>query len=48
VQTRTVLTSTPTDFVMNAQLDAYELDEDNGNPRGYSQNWQRSIPRQLV
>ena len=48
VQTRTVLTSTPTDFVLNAQLDAYELDEDNGNPRVYSQNWQRSIPRQLV
>ncbi len=48
VQTRTVLTSTPTDFVVNAQLDAYELDEDKGNPRVYSQNWQRSIPRQLV
>lgn len=48
VQTRTVLTSTPTDFVVNAQLDAYELDEDNGNPRVYSQNWQRSIPRELV
>ncbi len=48
ITTRTVLTSTPTDFVVNAQLDAYELDEERGDPRVYSENWQRSIPRDLV
>jgi uncharacterized protein len=48
VVTRTVLTSTPDDFVINAQLDAYELDEDRGDPRVYSENWQRRIPRDLV
>ncbi|MDD9205896.1 CocE/NonD family hydrolase, partial [Georgenia sp. 10Sc9-8] len=48
VRTRTVLTSTPTDFVISAQLDAYELDAQQGDPRVYSQNWQRSIPRHLV
>ncbi len=48
INTRTVLTSTPTDFVLNAQLDAYELDPDLGDPRVYSQNWQRAIPRDLV
>src|SRR5690625_875925 len=48
VTTRTVLTSTPEDFVVTAQLDAYELDEDRGNPRVYSENWERTIPRDLV
>ena len=48
INTRTVLTSTPTDFVLNAQLDAYALDPDLGDPRVYSQNWQRAIPRDLV
>ncbi|GAA1139191.1 CocE/NonD family hydrolase [Nesterenkonia lutea] len=48
VVTRTVLTSTREDFLINAQLDAYELDEQQGSPRVYSQNWERSIPRDLV
>ncbi len=38
--TRTVLTSTPTDFLLHAQLDAYE-----GAQRVHSANWQRVIPR---
>jgi putative CocE/NonD family hydrolase len=48
VVTRTVLTSTPEEFIINAQLDAYELDPDRGDPRVCSQNWQRQIPRDLV
>lgn len=48
IKTRTVLTSTPEDFVISAELDAYELDPDRGDPRVYSQSWQRSIPRDLV
>ncbi len=48
VVTRTVLTSTREHFLINAQLDAYELDEQQGSPRVYSQNWERSIPRDLV
>jgi len=48
IVTRTVLTSTPEDFVITAQLDAYELDADQGDPRVYAQSWQRSIPRDLV
>lgn len=48
VTTRTVLTSTPEDFVISAQLDAYELDEERGNPRIYCENWHRRIPRDLV
>ncbi|MBE1874121.1 CocE/NonD family hydrolase [Myceligenerans pegani] len=48
VVTRTVLTCTATDFLINAQLDAYELDEEQGHPRVYSQNWQRRIARDLV
>ena len=48
VTTRTVLTSTPTDFVVTAQLDAYELDDQRGGTRVYSQNWQRAVPRDLV
>lgn len=38
--TRTVLTSTPTDFCLVAELDAYE-----GEKRVYSSNWDRKIPR---
>jgi hypothetical protein len=41
--TRTVLTSTPTDFQLHAQLDAYE-----GAQRVHSANWQRVIPRDHV
>lgn len=48
VVTRTVLTSTPDDFLITAQLDAYELDAEQGDPRVYAQSWQRSIPRDLV
>jgi putative CocE/NonD family hydrolase len=48
VVTRTVLTCTATEFLINAQLDAYELDEGQGDPRVYSQNWQQRIARDLV
>ncbi|GAB3260276.1 CocE/NonD family hydrolase [Arthrobacter pigmenti] len=48
VVTRTVLSSTPRNFLVNATLDAYELDEHGDNPRVYSQNWQRTVPRDLV
>ncbi|HLS46858.1 MAG TPA: CocE/NonD family hydrolase [Ornithinicoccus sp.] len=48
VTTRTVLTSTKEDFVITAQLDAYELDAERGDPRVFSENWQRTIPRDLV
>lgn len=48
VRTRTVLTSTPTHFLISAELDAYELDEKLDNPRFYSQSWNRQIPRHLV
>ncbi len=48
VHTRTVLTSTPEDFVITAQLDAYEIDEIHGKRRVYSENWNREVPRQLV
>ncbi|AHE98936.1 CocE/NonD family hydrolase [Thioalkalivibrio paradoxus] len=41
--TRTVLTSTPTEFLLHAQLDAYE-----GERRVYSRNWDVRIPRDLV
>ena len=41
--TRTVLTSTPTDFQVHAQLDAYEDAQ-----RVHSANWQRVIPRDHV
>jgi hypothetical protein len=41
--TRTVLTSTSTEFHLNAELDAYE-----GNRRVFSRNWQRAIPRDHV
>lgn len=48
VLTRTVLTCTPTTFEVNAQVDAYELHGEHGEPRVHSQNWNRSIPRDLV
>ncbi len=48
VVTRTVLTSTPQDFNISAQIDAYELDETRGDPRVYAESWQRRIPRDLV
>lgn len=48
VVTRTVLTSDPESFFIAAQLDAYELDEARGNPRVWSGNWERTIPRDLV
>jgi uncharacterized protein len=41
--TRTVLTSTPTDFCLYAQLDAYE-----GSERVYANSWRRTIPRDHV
>jgi putative CocE/NonD family hydrolase len=48
VKTRTVLTSTEEDFVISAQLDAYELDAQQGDPRVYCESWQRTVPRHLV
>jgi predicted acyl esterase len=48
VRSRTVLTSTPEEFVITAQLDAFELDDAHGNRRVHSQNWERRVPRNLV
>ncbi|MEW1981892.1 CocE/NonD family hydrolase [Citricoccus sp. NPDC079358] len=48
VTTSTVLTSTPTEFIIDAELDAYELDAQRGDPRVYSQSWHRRVPRDLV
>ncbi|RBP65437.1 hypothetical protein DFO66_10420 [Brevibacterium sanguinis] len=48
VHTRTVLTSTPEDFHITAELDAYELEEGLGYTRIHSQNWHREIPRDLL
>jgi putative CocE/NonD family hydrolase len=42
-RTRTVLTSTPTDFRLHAQLDAYEGDE-----RVFAHSWRLAIPRDHV
>ena len=42
-ETRTVLTSTRTEFLLHAELDAYEGDE-----RVVSLNWNTAIPRDLV
>ena len=42
-RSRTVLTSTPTDFRVHAQLDAYERDE-----RVFAHSWRLTIPRDLV
>ena len=41
--TRTVLTSTPTDFHIMASLDAYE-----GEKRVFSRNWDVTVPRDLI
>jgi len=41
--TRTVLTSSTSDFFLRAELDAYE-----GDKRVYSKNWDYKIPRELV
>jgi putative CocE/NonD family hydrolase len=41
--TRTVLTSTATDFMLRAELDAYE-----GEQRIKSLNWDRTVPRDLI
>lgn len=41
--TRTVLTSTATEFVLSAELDAYE-----GEQRTKSLNWDRTVPRDLI
>ncbi|MGW0246824.1 CocE/NonD family hydrolase [Nocardia goodfellowii] len=53
VITNTVLRCTAEDFVLDAQLDAFELEDQATDPRTvrkrvYSQNWQRRIPRNLV
>ena len=42
-RTRTVLTSNETHFHLRAEVDAYE-----GEHRIYSQNWDRTIPRNLL
>src|SRR5699024_2561167 len=34
--------------VIDAQLDAHELDAERGYPRVFSQSWARRIPRDLV
>ncbi|WP_220432833.1 hypothetical protein, partial [Raoultella terrigena] len=48
VVTRTVLTSTTEDFVIRADLDAYELDDAAGDRRVHAESWNRRIPRDLV
>ncbi|MFD6397617.1 CocE/NonD family hydrolase [Nocardia sp. NPDC060249] len=53
VITHTVLRCTEEEFVLDAQLDAYELEDLGSDPRAlstrvYSQNWHRRIPRDLV
>ncbi|UGT59806.1 CocE/NonD family hydrolase [Nocardia asteroides] len=53
VTTSTILRCDATAFVIDAQLDAYELADAGDDPRTvrtrvYSQNWQRRIPRDLV
>lgn len=48
VVTRTVLTSTPDEFVITAELDAYELDDAAGHRRVHAESWNRVIPRDLV
>jgi uncharacterized protein len=45
--TRTVLTATATDFVVDASLDAYESDA-HGERRVFCKNWHEVIPRDLV
>lgn len=48
VVTSTVLTCTEDDFVIRADLDAYELDEARGHRRVHAESWDRVIPRDLV
>ncbi|MBF6435380.1 CocE/NonD family hydrolase [Nocardia cyriacigeorgica] len=53
IVTRTVLRCTAEEFVIDARLDAYEIDLSTVDPRVvdqrvYSQNWHRRIPRDLV
>src|SRR5699024_1151735 len=48
VVTRSVLSCTETHFLINAQLDAYELDDRQGPRRVFSESWDRDIPRDLV
>ncbi len=48
VTTRTILSCTPTHFLLNAQLDAYEPDDTRGDVRIYAESWSRDIPRDLV
>ncbi|WP_026535128.1 CocE/NonD family hydrolase [Arthrobacter sp. H14] len=43
IETKTVLTSTPTDFHVDAELDAYE-----GGRRVVSKNWSTTIPRDFI
>ncbi|WP_410578499.1 CocE/NonD family hydrolase [Amycolatopsis sp. lyj-108] len=42
-ETRTRVSCTPTEFVIDAQLDAYE-----GERRTFSRNWHRTVPRDQV
>jgi hypothetical protein len=42
-ETRTHLSATPEDFIIHADLDAYE-----GEHRIFSRSWERRIPRDLV
>ncbi|MFD8493789.1 CocE/NonD family hydrolase [Amycolatopsis sp. NPDC059657] len=42
-ETRTVVSCTPTEFVIDARLDGYE-----GARRSFSRNWHRTIPRDHV
>jgi hypothetical protein len=42
-ETRTKVSCTPTEFVVDAQLDGYE-----GARRSFSRNWHRTIPRDHV
>ena len=43
VETRQVLTCTPTEFRLHARLDAFE-----GQTRVCSRNWDHTVPRDLV
>ena len=45
--TRTVLTCTPTEFRLHANIDAYELFEE-GERRVFCRDWDQVIPRDLV
>jgi hypothetical protein len=42
-ETRTVLTSTGSDFVLHATLDGYE-----GDQRVFSRTWNERVPRDFV